>query len=276
MSGAELRLLTALALAAILMVPCGYAWCRRSNDTVPATAGYRMSGMDLFMGMILYVLLALMMLGAKWWSQFHPQAEAGTGMPPSASVIFLNFAVMQGMQLGVVWAWFHVRQTRLTEVFGLLRLSATQVVRVAAVCIVPAGVVAMLALVLTIYGLRWLDWPMEAQEAVSLLMGADDFSVQMALAVGACLGAPVVEEVLFRGVIYGSLRELTNRWVAAIVSALLFGVIHLHLPSLPALCLLGFFFAMAYEITGSLAVPIVMHALFNAIQVILAIFHAAP
>lgn len=282
MSIGELRLLTSLEIAALLMVPCGLWLCgkRKSLVTADATTDletappYRLGGMDLGMGLMLYAVMALLSFGAKWWTFYHP-VEPGTGdRTINATMVWTQFFFVQGTQLAIVWAWLRVRQSSMTEVFGMTRLGFFRTLRSAALCILPAGIIATLSLVLMLQLLQALGWPMEPQEAVSLLSGANTVGVQIALAFVACLGAPVVEEVLFRGIIFGSLRQMTNRWFAAIVSALLFGIIHLHVPSLPALCLLGFFFALAYEFTGSLTVSIVMHAIFNSVQVIIAILHA--
>ena len=281
MSIGELRLLTSLEIAALLMVPCGLWLCGQRKSLVAAdstteveTPPYRLGGMDLGMGLMLYALMALLSFGAKWWTLYHP-ADLGTGERTiNAMMVWTQFFFVQGTQLAIVWAWFRVRRSSMTEVFGMTRLGFFKTLRYAALCILPAGVIATLSLVLMLKLLQTLGWPMEQQEAVSLLSGANPVGVQIALAFVACLGAPVVEEVLFRGIIFGSLRQMTNRWFAAIVSALLFGIIHLHVPSLPALCLLGFFFALAYEFTGSLTVSIVMHAIFNSVQVIIAILHA--
>ena len=281
MSIGELRLLSSLEIAALLMVPCGLWLCGKrkspavadSISEVEIVRPYRLGGMDLGMGLMLYALMALLSFGAKWWTLYHP-VDVGTGdRTVNAMMVWTQFFFVQGTLLAIVWAWFRVRHSSMKEVFGMTRLGFFKTLRYAALCILPAGVIATLSLVLMLRLLQTLGWPMEQQEAVSLLAGANTVGVQIALAFVACLGAPVVEEVLFRGVLFGSLRQMTNRWFAAIVSALLFGIIHLHVPSLPALCLLGFFFALAYEFTGSLTVSIVMHAIFNSVQVIIAMLH---
>jgi membrane protease YdiL (CAAX protease family) len=73
--------------------------------------------------------------------------------------------------------------------------------------------------------------------------------------------APVAEEVVFRGVIFGYLR----RWglpAAVLVSTALFAA--LHLPAVPVTQIVGgIIFAVAYHTGGSLMVPIVIHVLGN-------------
>ncbi len=80
--------------------------------------------------------------------------------------------------------------------------------------------------------------------------------------VGGLLG-PVAEELFFRGILYGFLR----RWgviVALILSTLIFVLCHPINSGIPVTRLLGgVLFAVAYEISGSLIVPITIHALGN-------------
>ena len=80
--------------------------------------------------------------------------------------------------------------------------------------------------------------------------------------VGGLLG-PVAEEVFFRGILYGFLR----RWgviVALVLSTLIFVLCHPLGHGIPVNRLVGgILFAVAYETTGSLIVPISIHALGN-------------
>jgi len=80
--------------------------------------------------------------------------------------------------------------------------------------------------------------------------------------VGGLLG-PVAEELFFRGILYGFLR----RWgviVALVLSTLIFVLCHPIHQGIPVTRLLGgILFAVAYEFSGSLIVPITIHGLGN-------------
>ena len=54
-------------------------------------------------------------------------------------------------------------------------------------------------------------------------------------------------------------------FIGVLVSSLLFAAVHAHLPSFAPLFVLGTCFAIAYEWSGSILVPMTMHALFNGI-----------
>lgn len=80
----------------------------------------------------------------------------------------------------------------------------------------------------------------------------------------ACVIGPIAEELLFRGVVYATLRHRTRRWVAMAASGAVFSLIHTNLIGfVPILCL-GWLLAYLYERTGSLLVPMAVHMVHNA------------
>jgi membrane protease YdiL (CAAX protease family) len=84
--------------------------------------------------------------------------------------------------------------------------------------------------------------------------------------------APVAEEAVFRGLIFGYLR----RWgliAAILVSTVLFAA--LHLPTIPVTQIIGgVVFALAYHTGGSLMAPVVIHTLGNLAIFALSLFAA--
>jgi membrane protease YdiL (CAAX protease family) len=81
----------------------------------------------------------------------------------------------------------------------------------------------------------------------------------------AAAAAPVAEEIFFRGLIQTVLFNLTaRRRLAVIFASLAFGAVHFPNPeTIPALVAFGLLLGWLYERTGSLAAPILVHALFN-------------
>ena len=78
------------------------------------------------------------------------------------------------------------------------------------------------------------------------------------------LVAPLAEEMLFRGVLFASMRVRFGFWPAALASSLIFGVIHLAPAQLLPLVALGMVLAWMYERTGSLWPSVVAHVVQNA------------
>ncbi len=96
----------------------------------------------------------------------------------------------------------------------------------------------------------------------SLALGTRVF--MMAAAVGI---APVVEETLFRGILFPAVLKTRPFLFAALLSGAYFALVHFHAPSFLPLLALSIAFSAGYAATGSILTPIVMHALFNLTSV---------
>jgi membrane protease YdiL (CAAX protease family) len=112
----------------------------------------------------------------------------------------------------------------------------------------------------------------DAQDIVRYFLEHPDPRHRLAVIVMAVIVAPVAEEVLFRGYLYGVMRRLGGRIPAILTSSLLFAAIHANLPSMPGLTILAVILCLLYERTGSLWATMTMHAAFNAITIATLIF----
>jgi membrane protease YdiL (CAAX protease family) len=110
------------------------------------------------------------------------------------------------------------------------------------------------------YGFQ-IDLPL--QDAVLILQETDNPLTFFGLLLLAVVIAPIVEETVFRGGVYRFFKGKTTVPVSLFLSGLLFGIIHGNLQSLPGLVAVGISLGVAYEISGSLRVPIFFHAFFN-------------
>lgn len=113
------------------------------------------------------------------------------------------------------------------------------------------------------------------QEAVQRLENAGGAELAL-LAVGVVVIAPVVEELVFRGLLLRSLLRRMGPGPAVGLSACLFGVIHLADPGaavvVPGLVALGLLAGVEATRTGSLSRPILLHAGFNLLTVVVLAF----
>jgi membrane protease YdiL (CAAX protease family) len=82
------------------------------------------------------------------------------------------------------------------------------------------------------------------------------------------VAAPLVEEFLFRGLVYRGLRRTARPAVAVVGSALIFAIVHPPVSFAPVF-VLGLAAAWGLERTGSLWTPIFAHATYNAAVVAL-------
>lgn len=112
-------------------------------------------------------------------------------------------------------------------------------------------------------------YPPTLQEVALLLAGDHSFWVRTYLLLLAIALAPVLEECIFRGIALPLLARHLGTGPAVLVSSLVFAAIHFHLPSFAPLCVMAVGFSLAYLYSGSLWVPITMHALFNGVNMFL-------
>lgn len=81
--------------------------------------------------------------------------------------------------------------------------------------------------------------------------------------------APILEEIIFRKIIFGTLYGKTNFFIAATISALAFGFIHGEPLLILSYASIGFVLAFLYVKTKSILVPIIVHMSLNSISVII-------
>ncbi|MBA5605659.1 CPBP family intramembrane metalloprotease [Duganella sp. FT3S] len=79
----------------------------------------------------------------------------------------------------------------------------------------------------------------------------------------AVLAAPLCEEFIFRGLIFGGLRRSMGALPAMLASAAIFAIVHPPLSMLPVF-VLGLCAAWSYERSQRLLAPMLVHALYNA------------
>ena len=108
------------------------------------------------------------------------------------------------------------------------------------------------------------------QEDVTRELGAGDESVLATVIAGFLIivAAPVSEEIFFRGFMFAGLRRAMPMIVAALLSAIFWGALHLSAGNIGVaiqLSAFGAILALLYERTGTLWAPILAHVINNSI-----------
>lgn len=83
-------------------------------------------------------------------------------------------------------------------------------------------------------------------------------------------GAAITEELAFRGMLFGGLRERLPRIPAALAAGTVFGILHAFtgISAVPPLIALGFIFCLLYEETDSIVPGILLHMLNNSVALL--------
>lgn len=137
-------------------------------------------------------------------------------------------------------------------------------------------VTALIALpLITVVSLVWhgllqsLGLPAEPQDLIDIFAQTKSVPVLALMISVAVLVAPVTEELVFRAGLFRFARTRLPRWAALLLPACLFATMHFNLASFLPLAVLGVLFSLAYERTGSIAVPMIAHGLFNLNTIVL-------
>jgi membrane protease YdiL (CAAX protease family) len=136
-------------------------------------------------------------------------------------------------------------------------VAATLFVLVPAIALtIPALIIVVSSLVLVVAHLVPLS---AGEQAMFGRLGSGSFGAFVLIGVLA----PVLEEMLFRGVILRSFLNQYSKWTAIVGSAALFGFAHLNIYQFAVGLVLGVFLGWLYERTRSLWPCICLHAGYN-------------
>lgn len=136
----------------------------------------------------------------------------------------------------------------------------------------------LLAIIMTVRigKLIWgADYEIQQHEGLELITSYPQLSLRVLFIATAVVVAPVLEELIFRGMFQTAIRSLLlnlgrslSAWLAIVISSILFAMIHPDTAHWPALFVLSMCMGYAYEKSGSLFRAIFIHALFNGLTIL--------
>ncbi len=115
--------------------------------------------------------------------------------------------------------------------------------------------------------LEFLKGYFEAHDAlIETLLGGSNYILVF---VGTALVAPIIEEIIFRGLILNELKKVMTVTGAVILQGILFGVYHLQVIQGAYAILFGILMGLAYVWTKSIWSSIIIHVMINGTSTIL-------
>lgn len=103
----------------------------------------------------------------------------------------------------------------------------------------------------------------ENTEMISMIAKASPIMI-----ISVVFFAPLLEEILFRRVLFGGLYKVSNFWVGAIASGLAFAAAHREFDHLIVYLMPAFAFAFVYYVTKSIWAPMISHFLMNGMLIV--------
>jgi membrane protease YdiL (CAAX protease family) len=169
--------------------------------------------------------------------------------------------------IGTILVSLLLRRMRPAELFGFDRLGFTKVFLWGSGLLLSA-LPLIFASSAVVSSLMHVNSQKDSQPIMQLFERAGEPAKRIPIIILAIVIAPLAEEFFFRGFLYGVLKRYAGALPALVFTGVAFALIHLHVPSLLPLFLLACVLTLAYELSGSLLVPMAMHALFNAITLV--------
>ncbi len=246
---------------------------------VTSTARFREFPVLLEVVFLFYTLISFVRVVTYARAQQRAgQLVGGAAAPPAfsidgrlgwlfaATVMLLLWAqsplYMIVVTLGLTSFLVQMRRTANAQ-FGLDRLSAGRLVKWS---LFACGAVVFLELPLSPmidFVMTQIHLPHPEQQSVEDFRQYNDPVQILAFLVQAVVFSPLIEELFFRGFLLTFLKRYTSTWLALVLSAGVFAFAHANLGAALPLWLLGLVLGVAYEHTGSLLLPIGIHACWN-------------
>jgi membrane protease YdiL (CAAX protease family) len=229
----------------------------RRNCMTPATPILLFLAWLLGGGLLLSLTLQIMGNAAPWQKAFWGQLASSIGSLGIVVIILilarLDFA--RGLKgLGL-------RLRTAPKDLGLAFLTL--------LAVWPLVLAAMSLTILVTRELSGHEYQVPQHEALKMMTEYPARPLQVLLVVMAVVVAPIVEEMLFRGLFQTTIRSYLQRpWPAIVLTSILFASVHPYASHWPSLFVLALGLGYSYEKSGSLLRSIFMHALFNGINVV--------
>ncbi len=237
----------------------GSGWHRHGNVSTAPIEYIDLFGLALFLG--IYALFLK--------EHLEPPKLDENGDPVVINFTPVNmiggyiFQIVPPLLVAVLFAF---RPVSLVDFFGMRWKNARYLVVIA-----PIGVILTYLFMFTLEAIGFNTWlanhfgdQAQLQQTVKIYRETDVVTIRAMIAVSVILIAPFAEELVFRGYIYTVTKRFSDRFFAALLSSLLFGVVHFNIMALVPLVFLAMVLAISYELTGSIWAPISIHTLFNA------------
>jgi len=218
------------------------------------TEAYRL--VILLMGLYLVVNIIHTVLGT-------PEEEPGVGWVVLQS-LFFHIA-----GLGFIAAALKRQNLTWREVFGFRVRPVSKDLSLGVMFYL--GILPILVFYTAVYhtGLQFAGYEPMPQEVVMVFAGEPSWIARAYMVFLAAVIAPLFEELLFRGVALPLVARRLGVAPAVVLISAFFAIVHFHTASLVPLFLIAVGFSLAYIYSGSLLVPIVMHSLFNTVNLVL-------
>lgn len=247
-------------LLCMLLTGAPFAW-RLSKSKPPREVGYKMSLADFFMasGFVVFAVLLGSLFGQDAAELLGFEGE-------SAAIAGSSIMHVSAIILMAVFICKSDSKPSFFSDLGILR-------RVKIFC-KGAGYLLGFFLCIVSVSALWgefltsLGFEVQEQPMVEYF-GESEGAPRVLAFFAIAFFAPVAEELVFRGVMYGALKDKLGGVFAAVIVSAVFALIHFSLIAILPIFLLSIVLIALYERYADLTAPIAAHCAFNTIMAVM-------
>jgi len=207
-----------------------------------------------------------------------------TDLPDWQNALWDNLILCIGAILTIVLIIFLARASfaRRLKGFGLNVKTIHKDFLFAFINLLSIWPLVLAAAVITIFIGKFIwgqDFYLEQHEELKTITEYSQLPLRILIIIVTVVVAPVLEEMLFRGLFqtmirsffefrFSNLESRNGVWLAILISSGLFVMVHANAGHWPALFMLALCLGYSYEKSGSLFRPIFIHSFFNSVAII--------
>ncbi|WP_017187340.1 CPBP family intramembrane glutamic endopeptidase [Alkalibacillus haloalkaliphilus] len=206
-----------------------------------------------YWGILIVYIIAQLLPGIILVNIHYPEN------PPIDDMVYWTLA---SMAIATLWILYLLRKD-MAEVNMRSGPTTGEIVKWSIIGVFLAYAVQIVANMINIYVLG-IDGGSENTQSIMEIIEANIWFIILPI-----VFAPILEEIIFRKIIFGELYKRTNFIIAGIISALIFAAVHMDFTFILTYTAMGFAFAYLYVKTKRIIVPIIAHMAMNAIVVLI-------
>lgn len=177
-----------------------------------------------------------------------------------AILYIVALAVVVGIPVGIRY-WFTKKTSDIRKLLGI-----DTNLKFKSIAFVPLAwlgyFIATVAVTMIAVQVPGFDVNQNQDVAFNNLNSATDILIAF---MGLVVLAPVVEELLFRGYLFGKIRAVSNFWISTLATSLVFGIAHQQWNVGIDVFVLSIFLCLLREKTGNVWAGMLLHGLKNSI-----------
>lgn len=198
----------------------------------------------------LFMLIALWIAGVQGFEEYHQNNE--------------NFSEITDIPVLIVISWYFIKEFKKANLNYKHILGSWRRIDFK----LPVGLAVIKFLFawgannITLYGLSFII-PEYVEHQINKQYATSVFG-WICFAIGALIFAPILEELIFRAILFQKLVITKNIHKALIISGMAFAIMHFRYDVIP-LFIAGLLYTILYLKTNKLIIPIISHFFYNSI-----------